>query len=610
MTLSITSSGLSGLYANQVMLENAGHNLANATVEGYHRQRVILQTQDSVSRGSFFVGRGVDVQTVERVYDRFVEQQLREARSDEGLLDTLQQQVNQVTNLLQDGGQTLTSSMQAFFGAFSGLAGTPTSTPQRQLVLSTGAALSGAFATIQRRLDVIRDGLDNGIDSAVTQLDDAARNLARINGLVVEQNSSRSGPSPDLLDERDRLVNRIASLVNTTTLLRNDGTVTLLIADGRTLVEGNRAAQVSASRSETAPADLTAYLEIGGVKTRINELAVNGGVLGGLFQMRRETLDYTEAQMGRLALSVAAEINEQHKSGYDLDGVAGRDIFLLDENTLNNVPESVLDGLFNTQTLYGESVGRRVQGSIRNEGTAQIRYTVPVDPAEGLETRLDNVRQLTGDAYSVVFRGGDPLDAASYEVRTLFNGRRVELGAGALTPAGAGSSTRIEFEGVRLLIDDPSQLRSGDSFELRPTSGLAGLLRMNLSDPRDIAAAQGSDDGSGGIESRPGDGRNAQALADLQRAGRIGSLNPTEASSFAESFAEIAGTVGVQAESAKLRGNAQTALVRQLEDQQQSLSGVNLDEEAASLLRFQQAYQASAKLISIAGSLLQAVLDI
>jgi len=131
-------------------------------------------------------------------------------------------------------------------------------------------------------------------------------------------------------------------------------------------------------------------------------------------------------------------------------------------------------------------------------------------------------------------------------------------------------------------------------------------LLAPLADPRDIAAAQDRPDGV----IRPGDGRNAQALSDLQRTGLIGSLDPTSASTFTEAFSEVAGTVGVQAESAKLRGNAQTALVRQLVDQQQSLSGVNLDEEAANLLRYQQAYQASAKLIAIAGSLIQSLLEI
>ncbi len=610
MTAGIINSGLSGLFSNQVQLETAGHNLANATVDGYHRQRVVLATQDSLPRGGFFVGRGVDVQTVERVVDRFIEAQVQEAKSEEAYLDILQQQVNQIASLLQDGGEALTSSMQAFFGGFTQLAGAPTSQPQRQLILSTGSAVAGAFGTLQRRLDIIRDSLDNGLSSAITQLDDAATNLARINVLIVEQGqTSTTGASPDLLDSRDRLISRIGTLINSSTLIRSDGTASVQIADGRTLVEGGRAAKVSAQPSETAPSDLTLYLEIGGVTTRINESKVTRGTLGGLFEMRRETLEYTEAQMGRLALSVAAEVNELHKSGFDLQGDAGGDIFLFDENQANNTAETILDqsGLFSNSTVYSETAGRRVQPSTQNDGTAQIRYTIPVNPADPVATRLNNVRQVTGDSYSIVYRdnGDGTVNAGDFTVTTLAAGRQLDLDAAAFT-AGPGNGAQLEFEGIRLLIDDVTRLQPADAFEVRPTAGFAGLMKLGISDPRDIAAAQ---DLVGGVV-RPGDGRNAQALADLQRAGRIGSTDPTDASTFTEAFSEIAGTVGVQAESAKLRGNAQTALVRQLTDQQQSLSGVNLDEEAASLLRFQQAYQASAKLIAIAGSLLQSILEI
>lgn len=609
MTAAITNAGLSGLFSNQVQLETAGHNLANATVEGYHRQRVVLATQDSLLRGGFFVGRGVDVQTVERVVDRFIEKQVQEAKSEEAYLDILQQQVNQISSLLQDGGDTLAASMQAFFGGFTQLAGSPSSQPQRQLILATGSAVAGAFATLQRRLDIIRDSLDNGISSAITQLDDAATNLARINVLIVEQGqTSTTGASPDLLDSRDLLVSRIGTLVNSSVLIQSNGTASVQIADGRTLVESGRASRVSARPSETSPADLTLYLDVGGVTTRVQETTIIRGTLGGLFEMRRETLDYTEGQLGRLALSVAAEINELHGSGFDLNAQAGRDIFLFDENQANNAAETILDQnhLFSIADTYSNTAGRRVQASTQNDGTAQIRYTIPVDPAAPLETRLNSVREITGDAYSILFRddGNGTVGAEDFTVTSLSGGREVALSAGDFVRT--GDSAKLEFEGIRLLIDNVTRLQGGDSYEVRPTAGFAGLMKLGLTDPRDVAAAGSLE---GGVI-RPGDGRNAQAMANLQRAGLIGSSNPAEASTFIEAFSEIAGTVGVQAESAKLRGNAQTALVRQLTDQQQSISGVNLDEEAASLLRFQQAYQASAKLIAIAGSLLQSLLEI
>jgi len=194
-----------------------------------------------------------------------------------------------------------------------------------------------------------------------------------------------------------------------------------------------------------------------------------------------------------------------------------------------------------------------------------------------------------------------------YRMSYASGGWSVTDGKGQVTPL-VGLTGPFTFGGLTVSVVNlgngrPTGPYQGDSFEIRPTAGLAAQVQVALTDPRKIAAASTAPDSQS--RARVGDGSNAQLMADLQRA-----LSVAGGKTFAESYADMVGTVGIQASSAETRSTAQTAFVQQLQKQQESLSGVNFDEEAANLLRYQQAYQASAKLLSIAGSLLDAILQL
>ncbi len=557
---SITNSGLSGLYAAQTELATSSHNISNSTVEGYHRQRVVLQTQAPQLASGFFIGQGVDVLTVQRVADQFIDEQLRSAGSTSGYLDTLQLQLGQVDKALSSGDASPLPAMQSFFAALSGVAANPTSIPQRQTVLSNARVVSERFAGMQTRIDSIRRGVEVAVDSAASELTSYAKQLAQVNSAIVSGTLRASGGQPaDLVDQRDVLVNKISGLINTSSLVREDGSVTVSIAEGKPLVDGQFAASVGTKADPYDPQRRALTLTIGDGTVSIPNRVVTNGKLGALLATRNETLDYVDGQLGRLALVLTDKINRQQTAtgaAFDLDGQAGQNLF-----------NSLVGG------------GTALPSSNNTLSDVELRYTVT-------DSTL-----VTGEKYRMSYASG---------------GWSVTDGKGQVTllgPTGPFTFGGLTVSVVNLGNGRPTGPYQGDSFEIRPTAGLAARVQVALTDPRKIAAASTAPDSQN--RARVGDGSNAQKMADLQRA-----LLVAGGKTFAESYADMVGTVGIQASSAETRSTAQTAFVQQLQKQQESLSGVNFDEEAANLLRYQQAYQASAKLLSIAGSLLDAILQL
>jgi flagellar hook-associated protein 1 FlgK len=557
---SITNSGLSGLYAAQTELATSSHNISNSTVEGYHRQRVVLQTQAPQLASGFFIGQGVDVLTVQRVADQFIDEQLRSAGSTSGYLDTLQLQLGQVDKALSSGDASPLPAMQSFFAALSGVAANPTSVPQRQTVLSNAQVVSERFAGMQTRIDSIRRGIEVAVDSAASELTSYAKQLAQVNSAIVSGTLRASGGQPaDLVDQRDVLVNKISGLINTSSLVREDGSVTVSIAEGKPLVDGQFAASVGTKADPYDPQRRALTLTIGDGTVSIPNRVVTNGKLGALLATRNETLDYVDGQLGRLALVLTDKINRQQTAtgaAFDLDGQAGQNLF-----------NSLVGG------------GTALPSSNNTLSDVELRYTVT-------DSTL-----VTGEKYRMSYASG---------------GWSVTDGKGQVTllgPTGPFTFGGLTVSVVNLGNGRPTGPYQGDSFEIRPTAGLAARVQVALTDPRKIAAASTAPDSQN--RARVGDGSNAQKMADLQRA-----LLVAGGKTFAESYADMVGTVGIQASSAETRSTAQTAFVQQLQKQQESLSGVNFDEEAANLLRYQQAYQASAKLLSIAGSLLDAILQL
>jgi flagellar hook-associated protein 1 FlgK len=681
----VTDAGLSGLYAASTQLSTSSHNISNASLDGYHRQVVVLEPRQPQPQNAFFIGTGVNVQSVKRVFDTFLDQQLREASSTGSFFDTLQLQTGQVDAALSSDQASLLPTLQSFFTALSGMAAAPTSTPARQLVVSNGSVMADRFASLQDRLNSIRRGVEDGISSAVTDLNSYAQLLARVNSLIqLSALDARGDPAPDLLDQRDSLVSEIAGLVNINVVYSSDGAATISVADGRALVEGTASRNIGTSFNPNFPAEKSVTVTVGGTTTFLRDESITGGKIGALLQVRNQTLNFADGQLGRLAVSITSAMNSQHRLGFDQSGNQGgalfknqTDIGSATPSSLNNVNStaaitgrvidaSTLTGLYysidfdGTQYRFTSTDGRTVVPTVIDDtGRVLAANETPINGnthqylLEGLQLTVSGVasagdrfdlRPTAGKAGGMVldadiqkdprriaaagprtdpvtsspvsiattqskFVSSNPTIVGSAELvdKTLTGLAKVRSGTYTLTyhqDASGNFTGTVTRDGdlvvpVTVSADVNNRYYTFDGIKLTLPKGSPATVPGNRDTFRvDLTMTSDS--------LATGDGRNAQLLADIQRSAKA----IAGANTLAEGYSQLAATVGVQAASAKTRNEAQTALVQQLKSQQQALSGVNLDEEAANLLRYQQAYQASSKLIAVAGKLLDSILAI
>ncbi|MBZ9568270.1 flagellar hook-associated protein FlgK [Modicisalibacter tunisiensis] len=650
--MSLFSTGLSGLNAAQVALQTAGTNVSNVYTPGYNRQ--VAQLGETLPAGG-----GVQVNDVERQFNQYIASQLNAATSRSSALETYSTQASQIDNLLADSDSGLAPLMQSFFSSMQDLAGAPSDPAARQGVIGTADTLTGQFRAFDSYLDDMQSGINGQIRDEVTQINNTADQLAKLNRQI-SLTKAKTGDIPNnLLNQRDHMVATLSERLDVSLSVQDGDTYNVMLGNGQPLVAGNRSYTLEAVPSSADPSrTVVAYNDPGGSQVELRDSTFEGGTLGGLMTFRRETLDKTQNQLGQMALSLAAGFNDQHRAGQDLNGDQGGDFFAIGGPTV-----------FSDDT---------------NQGNASITSAV-----------FSDVSQVTSGDYELRYDGS----SSKFSITRLDTGAKLDSG----DVAWDSSSGKLSFDGVTLTLDDPSQLQNGDVYQLQPTRNLAGTLENVIHDTSKIAASahvaaniststgsgsslsvdsvtvgQGfklppdgaplnlqvntvNSDGSfelgnaaGGklgaevllngeavsdptavtlgagdkltvdgvaltfsgtpvsgdtvqIKQDPaaGDNTNALALQNLQNADLVGGK-----ASLNESYASMVSDVGNRTNVVKANLDAQNTLTEQLTQVQQSESGVNLDEEAANLIRFQQYYQANAKVIQTASTVFDSILGI
>ena len=540
--------GTSALLAYQRAIQVTGQNIANVGQEGYSRQRVDLATRNPQFSGAGWYGQGVDVSGVSRITDQFVQRQVLDNSAGSARQQVYYQYAQRADSLLADPEAGLAPVLQQFFAAVQDVANDPTSTAARQVLLSEGEALADRFGFLQRRMDEQRQVVEGQIGAAVEEINGLAASIAGLNQQIVEGLGQSGGAPPnDLLDQRDALVERLSELVAVQTLPQDDGSLNVMIGTGQNLVMGNRATALSAQPLGADPSRTEIAVVNPSSVVPVTDI-ISGGELGALLDVRREIIDPVQNALGRTAVGLALSFNELHSQGVDLDGVAGGDFFRLPEG-------QVLTGRGNSAT-----------------GAPTLAYT---------------------DAAA--------LTTADY--RASFDGVEWRLTrAGSATPlATAAPGGTLAADGFELDLSGIAGAAAGDSFDVRPTRTAAAELGVALTDPRAFAAALPPATPG---QSVAGDNRNALALANLGTE-RVLANGTTGISA---SYNELVASVGVKTRQAQLSAEAQGRMLDASRAQREAVSGVNLDEEAANLLRYQQAYAAAAQVIATAGTLFDTLL--
>ena len=550
--MSMFSIGLSGLNAAQNALNTTSNNISNVYTPSYNRELTQL--------GEGRVGGGVRVDDIERQFNTYVADQLNNAKTQSSALDTYYNQVSQIDNLLADRDAGLSPLMQTFFSSLEDLASSPSDPAARQGVLGTANTLSAQFRSFDGYLQDMQSNINNQIKDEITQVNNTVEQIAGLNKEIALARA-RTGEAPNsLLNQRDFLVSELNERMDLRLNVQDGKTYNISLPNGQPLVTGTSSFKLEPVQANYDPQrTIVGYRDGGGNLIQLDESTVKGGALGGLMTFRSETLDKTQNQVGQLAVSLSVAFNEQHKKGVDLDGEQGGDFF-----------------------------------NVRAPQAYSYEDNSPVT-IDAIEFDADTIEQLRATDYTVSFAGGAPT------VTRNDSGADVDIGTGW-----DAANNTLSFGGLSMTFSNTPA--DGDQFEVQPVRRAANGMEVNLIDADKIAAGlpiNPNDDPAGWIAAGAGDNSNALLLQDLQGQDIVGG-----SASVSGAYGALVSDVGNRTNITQVNLDARQGLTDQLRAVQQSESGVNLDEEAANLIRYQQFYQANARVIDTAGTIMDTILNL
>ncbi|MCK9606434.1 MAG: flagellar hook-associated protein FlgK [Methylomonas sp.] len=551
MAIGILGSALSGLAAFQRSLEVTSNNISNVNTEGYSRQRVELQTSPEQFVGHGYLGSGVNATNIKRSYDEFVNTQQRSSATAFNDVDSFYLLSTQMDNLIANESTGLSPAMKSFFNAVNDVANDPTSIPARQVMLSEGDAIARQFNTMSNRFDDLRQQVNSNLDTSVKEVNSFTKSIADLNRRIMDAVGKTSGQQlpNELMDQRDLLLSKVAEKMDISVVPQPDGSFSIFTQQGQPLVLGTNASSLSLQGAANDPSHLL-------VKLNGEDITGNltGGEIYGNLRFRDEMLDSAQNQLGLLATGLAIEFNKVHQDGYDLNDNPGLKFFDLGSPTNLPVVSNVQDSNL----------------------TVTADFVAP--------TAAVNL----GASYRVEVTG-----VAPNNVYTLTNLSDNSIAAGLSDAGLAAFGFNLNFSGA-------GSVNIGDSFKVSPFFKAAESIKINpaISTPGQIAAA--------GAKNQPGDNSKALELAGLE------SLNLMFGgkSSFTQVYGQLVSDVGSKTHNASVSRSAQKVLLDQATQAREDLVGVNLDEEAANLIKFQNSYQAAAKAVSVANALFDSLLGV
>jgi flagellar hook-associated protein 1 FlgK len=383
-----------------------GHNISNASTPGFNRQEVIQTTNEPLFTGAGFIGQGAAVETVRRAYDEYLSGRVLGAESNASELGLYLSEAKQIDNLLADENAGLSPALGSFFDAVQAVAADPSSIPARQSLISMGNALAARFQGLDQRLTEMRDGVNTQLISSVTSINTYATQLAAINErIIVAQAGGTGQPANDLLDQRDLLIRDLNKEIKVSTIRQGDGSTSVFIGSGQPLVVGSTRYTFVADSASNEDAERVAVRmqAPNGALIEMPESLLQGGRLGGLLSFRSETLDVAQNTLGKVAIGMAQNFNDQHRMGIDLKGFLGRDFFVIPsptvlENGANQGTGVLSSAIVNSDYRVTYSGGAYTVVRLSDNATVPAVGTPPTyDGMSFLETSTPN----DGDQFTV-----------------------------------------------------------------------------------------------------------------------------------------------------------------------------------------------------------------
>ena len=618
----LLATGSSALIAFQRALSTVGHNVANINTPGYSRQRVELEARDATYFGYGYQGNGVQIVDVRRMADSLATSRLLDSGGELARLQQLSTLSSRLDQLFSEKATGISAPWSSFFDSVNALSSNAAGSADRESVLAQANALVTRFRQIDQHLDGLDTEVNAGLTAATGEVNRLAKEIAQLNGQI----GGSSSPSGDLLDRRDQLISELVAFTGGNAATQDGGLVNVFSAGGQPLVVGAAASTLVTVPDPYRPERLQVALETNGQRVTLDKRAL-GGQIGGLVEFRTTVLDPAMAELGRIATSLAQTFNEGHRAGMDQYGQMGADFFTLPAPRLSSNANNT--GNASLTTSVGNVAGLNAQNVLlRFDGAAWVAThpdTGASIPMTGTGTAAD---PLVVNGIEVVLASGTPAANDRFLLQPTA-GAAGNLGVAITDPGRIAAATPVKAT------TDLANTGSGKLSGLKVTDAAnAGLLA-----PADIEfldATQYTINGTGPFAYTPGQtiayNGWSVVLDGAPAAGDTFSVGPTGANSSDNGNAKLlsnlddarvlnGGTltlngaigglttqVGSAARQADYSAQAQQVIHDQAQAARDAVSGVNLDEEAADLMRLQQAYQAASQIIATADTLFQSLL--
>ncbi|MEA1988131.1 MAG: flagellar hook-associated protein FlgK [Pseudomonadota bacterium] len=622
-------------------LDVTSHNVANVGTDGYSRQRAEISSNTAGVMGQGFLGGGSEVDLIQRIQADYIQAQLYTTNSSVERYSNQYQLSTQVEGVVASNDEGIQEFIQRFYDSMQNLADNPTSGTSRQLVLDEAGNLSSHINNLSIILDETQGQVNGQISDLTNEINDRLEVIQSVNTQVSRSLASGTQPPNDLLDQRDQAILGLSSYVDIKTYAQQDGRIDIHTANGRLpLLSDNTLTRLQADLGEYRDENRTeVYMDIGDQRQNISEY-LTGGALGGVLDFRSEMLDKTQNYLGVTLNALTASTNWQHYQGWDLNDDAGQEFFApLDSTAIGNIDNTgTEDGsgiqvsfrpwfdpaIYPSANSLYRGQGENPPYDSDNIGTSASDQPVDLSAKEGfLSGALDVIGNMQPKEYELLAvdtSGNGIVDRFRVTIRgdneyLTFDQETVTRPDATLMDPQIGT-----FEGITIVIEDTERLKMqpGDKFLIQPHKDILADFEKVIEDPNKIAARGQSpldtnDDGDLGDEAPApaayGDNVNMANMASLYNKQLMFSDDggsPTE--TIMGGYSTMATNVGMYVRGSDIQLTAQENVHQQIMTQRESISGVSLDEEAANLMRFQQAYEAAAQIIATSQSIFQTLL--
>ncbi|WP_439859069.1 flagellar hook-associated protein FlgK [Pseudomonas sp. MBLB4136] len=658
--------GLSGLAANKTALGVTGHNITNVNTPGFSRQDTVQATRQPQFSGAGYIGSGTSLVDVRRSYSEFLSTQLRSSTALSSDVQAYKSQIEQLDSLLAGSTTGITPSLQKFFSSLQTAAEDPSNIPARQLVLSEAEGLARRFNTVSDRINEQNSFINKQMTAVSEQVNRLSTSIASLNNAIAVATGNGQQPN-DLLDAREEAIRQLSTYVGVTVVPQDNSSMNLFIGSGQPLVVGATASRLEVGPGQGDPTRFEVEFVSGGSRQGITSL-ISGGELGGLIRYRAESLDPTLNSLGRLALAVSEQVNTQLGQGLDLKGQVGSALFgdlnspaastlrvrAYSTNTSNVQPalnitnSSVLttsdyrldyDGATYTARRLSDGQPMTVTNtagvlSFADSAGRDQGFTVTPGAAPNAGDRflLQPTRRGATDISAVLSQADQLAFAAPVRAEANLQNR----GNGTISQPDliAAGASPIDTISIAAALPQGLTYNGAGAFESPPGTPIPGLTRVPAGAfvPGQLNTYE-LDLGAGNrvsfsISGRPeigdsftlgfnsngvSDNRNALKLVNLQNKQTVG-VDPNvtgigTGASFSDGYGDLVERVGTLTAQVRQDSDATGAILKQATDNRDALSGVNLDEEAANLIKFEQYYNASAQIIQVARSLFDTLIS-